>query len=105
MRLLNPFRKKVSCTLATCGKCVEVRAQEVAEELARATAFTSRQLFHYALAVVVIGMPVDRALTYIQDCGSPDSALGRLYGRAAERAWRESGEQVKYNGGRTSTGS
>lgn len=96
MRLLNPFKRRRTCVESKCGRCVEVRAQAVARELAEETTLTSDVLFHYALATVVIGMPVERALVYLQDCGSPESALGRLYGRAAERAWRETGERVQY---------
>lgn len=93
---LNPFRKRRTCTELKCGRCVEVRAQQVANELADGCEYTTSQLFHYALATVVLGVPTDRALVYLQDCGIPESALGRLYLRAGERAMRDTGESVEY---------
>lgn len=46
----------------------------------------------YALLVLATDTPIDRAITYLKDTGSPLHARGRLLLRAAERALRAAGE-------------
>jgi hypothetical protein len=46
----------------------------------------------YALLVLATGTPLDRAITYLKDTGSPQHARGRLLLRAAEKALREAGD-------------
>ncbi len=50
------------------------------------------ELHEYALLVLATETPIDRAIAYLKDTGSPESATGRLLLRAAERALRESGD-------------
>jgi hypothetical protein len=49
-------------------------------------------LMDYALVAEVTDTPLDRAIVYLKDTGSPQHALGRLLLRAAERALREAGD-------------
>lgn len=49
-------------------------------------------LLDYALLVFATSTPIDRALTYLKDTGSPVHATGRLLLRAAERALRANGD-------------
>jgi hypothetical protein len=63
--------------------------------------FTERTIgpewFAYALLVLATDTPIDRAITYIKDTGSPGHARGRLLLRAAERSLRESGDTGEDN--------
>ena len=47
----------------------------------------------YALLVVTTATSMGRAITYLEDCGSPEHARGRLLLRAAERALRQAGAE------------
>lgn len=49
-------------------------------------------IHHYALLVMVTMTPIERAVAYLQDTGSPEAAEGRLLLRAAERSLREYGD-------------
>jgi len=49
-------------------------------------------LYDYAALVLATGTPFDRARTYLQDTGSPESATGRLLLRAAEKSLRKAGD-------------
>jgi hypothetical protein len=49
-------------------------------------------LWAYALLVLATDTPINRAIAYVKDTGSPEHARGRLLLRAAERALRASGE-------------
>jgi len=49
-------------------------------------------LYEYAALVLATGTPLDRAVAYLEDTGSPGHATGRLLLRAAERALRAAGD-------------
>jgi hypothetical protein len=51
-----------------------------------------RGLWDYAVLVKATKTPINRAITYLKDTGSPEHARGRLLLRAAERSLRESGD-------------
>lgn len=55
----------------------------------------SQELMDYALVAEVTDTPLDRAIVYLKDTGSPKHALGRLLIRAAERALRAAGDTVE----------
>lgn len=75
-----------------CHRCVEARANRLARRLVKEVEHTVQVLFQYALLAVVTETPYDRALAYLKDTGSPESARGRLLLRAAERSFREQGD-------------
>ena len=51
-----------------------------------------KTLHEYALLILATETPIDRAIAYLKDTGSPESATGRLLMRAAERAFRAAGD-------------
>jgi hypothetical protein len=67
-------------------------ARMVARELAKRTRYSAARVLDYALLAVVTGVPFDRALVYLRDCKTPESARGRLLMRAAEHSLREMGD-------------
>lgn len=68
------------------------RWRNALRELALKTLHSQHRLQEYALLTVVTNTPRERALTYLKDCKTPESAQGRLLMRAAERSFREVGE-------------
>lgn len=68
-------------------------ARLVARELAKRTRHSAARVLDYALLAVVTGIPFERALIYLKDCKTPESARGRLLLRAAERSFKETGDQ------------
>lgn len=68
-------------------------ARPLAKELAKYTRYSAARVLDYALLAVVTGIPYDRALVYLKDCKTPESARGRLLLRAAERSFKEMGEK------------
>lgn len=67
-------------------------ARPLAKELAKRTRHSAARVLDYALLAVVTGVPFDRALVYLRDCKTPESARGRLLMRAAEHSFREMGD-------------
>lgn len=79
--------------LAAMADRLVKEARIIAKELAKHTRHSAARVLDYALLVSVTGIPFDRALTYLKDCKTPESARGRLLTRAAERSFREMGDQ------------
>jgi len=67
-------------------------ARLCAKELAKHTRHSAARVLEYALLAVATGVPFDRALVYLKDCKTPESARGRLLMRAAEHSFREMGD-------------
>lgn len=91
MPIDNPY----DCPYSEHG-CTDAAATSLTMLLAEAAdlkVVEYEPLWEYARLVVVLGHPVDRAITYLKDCnGSPEHAKGRLLLRAAERALRDAGD-------------
>ena len=68
------------------------RERDLAELLAGGTLQLGDGMIPYARLVLATETPVERAVAYLSDTGSPESASGRLLLRAAERALRASGD-------------
>lgn len=74
------------------GKQETALVVELAEQLGVTLPPQMALWYSYARLVLATDTPVDRAVAYLVDTGSPESASGRLLLRAAERALRGSGD-------------
>jgi hypothetical protein len=84
------------CTLRGDAQSLARRLQEqlnfVPAHVKRLADLTPEEWYKYALLILVTDTPRERAVTYLEDTGSPEAATGRLLLRAAERALREDGD-------------
>ena len=79
--------------LAAMASRLVNEARPLARELAKHTRYSTARVLEYAMLTVMTGIPFDRALVYLKDCKTPESAKGRLLLRAAERLFKEMGDK------------
>jgi hypothetical protein len=93
MRMSRSSARITDAALRAMADRLVNEARIVAKELAKRTRYSAARVLDYALLVVVTAVPFGRALVYLKDCKTPESARGRLLMRAAERTFREMGDQ------------